>query len=76
MIAAEVREHPRPFDHWLHVAGLHPSDARYIEARKLMESTIGNDAAGFHPRYEAASAGAEPELMITNTVLSITGEKE
>jgi len=76
VIATETRDHPRQFDHWLHVAGLHHGDARYAEARKLMESTVGNDAAGYHPRYEAATPGAEKELMITNNVLFIAGEKE
>jgi ubiquinone/menaquinone biosynthesis C-methylase UbiE len=75
-IVAQIQEHARQFDHWLHVAGLHPGDARYQETRKLMESTMGNDSAGFHPRIEAAMPGAEPELMITNTVLLIAGEKE
>jgi len=75
-IAAEIREGARQFDHWLHVAGLHPGDARYGETRQLMESTMGNDAAGFYPRYEAATAGAKKELMITNTVLLMAGEKE
>ena len=76
MIAAEIREHARQFDHWLHVAGLHPGDAKYDETRKLMESTLGNDGAGFHPRIEPATPGAPPELMITNTVLLLAGEKE
>jgi ubiquinone/menaquinone biosynthesis C-methylase UbiE len=65
----------RQFDHWLHVAGWHPGDAPYEEARRLMESTLENDAAGFHPRIEPAEPGAEPELMMTNPVLLIAAEK-
>ena len=76
IVAVEIHEQARQFDHWLHVAGLRPGDARYQETRKLMESTLENDGAGFHPRYEPAKPGAEPELMITNTVLLIAGEKE
>jgi len=71
----QIHENARQFDHWLHVAGWHPGDAAHEEARRLMESTIENDGAGFHPRYEPHSAGAEIELMITNTTLLIAGEK-
>jgi ubiquinone/menaquinone biosynthesis C-methylase UbiE len=71
----QIQENSRRFDHWLHVAGWHPGDAAYEEARRLMESSIENDGAGFHPRYEAAAPGAAKELMITNTFLLIAGEK-
>lgn len=71
----QIQENARAFDHWLHVAGWHRGDPSYEEARRLMESTLENDGAGFHPRYEAASPGAEKELMITNTILLIAGEK-
>lgn len=71
----QIQENARAFDHWLHVAGWHRGDPPYEEARRLMESTLENDGAGFHPRYEAASPGAEKELMITNTILLIAGEK-
>jgi ubiquinone/menaquinone biosynthesis C-methylase UbiE len=71
----QIQENQRRFDHWLHVAGWHHGDAAYEEARRLMESTLENDGAGFHPRYEASKPGAEKELMITNTLLLIAGEK-
>jgi len=70
-----VQENHRRFDHWLHVAGCHPGDPAYEETRRLMESTLENDGAGFHPRYEAIAPDAEKELMITNTLLLIAGEK-
>ena len=72
----QMQENARQFDHWLHVAGWHPGDAPYDEARRLMESTLENDGAGFHPRYEPAKPGAKVELMITNTLLLICGEKQ
>jgi ubiquinone/menaquinone biosynthesis C-methylase UbiE len=68
-------DHRRQFDHWLHVAGWHAGDAPYEAARRLMESTLENDRAGFHPRIEPAEPGAQAELMMTNTVLLIAGEK-
>jgi ubiquinone/menaquinone biosynthesis C-methylase UbiE len=75
VIAFQYADQRRQFDHWLHVAGWHRGDAPYEEARRLMESTLENDAAGFHPRIEPAEPGAEPELMMTNPVLLIAGEK-
>jgi ubiquinone/menaquinone biosynthesis C-methylase UbiE len=73
--AEQVQENSRAFDHWLHVAGWHPGDRAYEEARRLMESTIEDDRAGFHPRHETAKSGGETVLMITNTILLIAGVK-
>src|SRR5579871_5689989 len=50
IVNTKLEEHPRPFDHWMYVAGWKPSDPEYIETRRLLESTLENDAAGFHPR--------------------------
>ena len=61
--ATETREHPRTFEHWMHVAGWKPSDPEYIETHRLMESSIENDGANFHPRLEPADVcqpGAQP----------------
>ncbi len=41
--ATETREHPRTFEHWMHVAGWKASDAEYIEAHRLMVSSIADD---------------------------------
>lgn len=73
--STQLHEDSRQFDHWLHVAGWHPDDHAYKETRRLMEMTIENDSAGFHPRYEASTPGAEEELMMTNSMLLIVGEK-
>jgi len=80
ILAVEIEEHPRSFNHWLSVAGWKPGDPAYEETRRLMESTIENDAAGFHPRYgtpDAAGVG-EPgraDLQMVNTVLYVAAEK-
>jgi len=67
---------PRPFDHWMMVAGSKPGDPRYQEARRLLEESIPDDGAWFHPRFEPAAAGsAERELIFENTALFIAGEK-
>jgi ubiquinone/menaquinone biosynthesis C-methylase UbiE len=76
--ATETREHPRTFEHWMHVAGWKPSDAEYIEAHGLMVSSIADDGSNFHPRFEPADVcqpGAEPCLYMVNTGIQIAAEK-
>jgi ubiquinone/menaquinone biosynthesis C-methylase UbiE len=76
--ATETREHPRLFEHWMHVAGWKSSDPEYIEARRLMVSSIADDAANFHPRFEPADVcqpGASPALYMINTGIQIAAEK-
>lgn len=73
--STQLQEDSRQFDHWLHVAGWHPGDRAYEETRRLMEMTLENDNAGFRPRYESAAPGGEQELMMTNSMLLIVGEK-
>lgn len=71
-----VEEKAHAFDHWMLVAGSKPGDPAYIEARRLMESSIPNDAAWFHPRFAPADDGrGTRELVFTNTTLFIAGEK-
>ena len=76
--ATEIREHPRTFEHWMHVAGWKPSDAEYIEAHGLMVASIADDGANFHPRMEPADVcqpGAKPCLYMINTGIQIAAEK-
>jgi ubiquinone/menaquinone biosynthesis C-methylase UbiE len=73
VMSNHIEEHPRPFDHWMHVAGWKPSDNEYIETRRLLESTIENDAAGFHPGLITDDEGAK--LHLVNTVLFTAAEK-
>ena len=74
----EIREHPRTFDHWMHVAGWKCTDPEYIEARQLLVSSIENDGSNFHPRFQPADVtapGAEPDLYMVNTGIHIAAEK-
>jgi ubiquinone/menaquinone biosynthesis C-methylase UbiE len=78
VLATEVHEMPRGFDHWLHVAGWHRGDAVYDETRRLMVATMGDDFAGFHPRYAPAEAGKpqdERDIEMVNTAMFIAAEK-
>jgi ubiquinone/menaquinone biosynthesis C-methylase UbiE len=72
-----VEELTLDFDQWMHRAGREPSDPEYIETRRLMEETIPNDLAAFHPRYLVTSpAGNDvPGIEMVNTVVFFSAEK-
>ncbi|MGH9713593.1 MAG: class I SAM-dependent methyltransferase [Candidatus Acidiferrales bacterium] len=75
---SEVHEMPRMFDHWMHVAGSRRGDPVYEETRRLMEATMADDFANFHPRYAEADAQSPrepPDIHMVNTALFIAAEK-
>ncbi len=76
--AIEIEDHPRSFDHWMHVAGWHRGDTAYKNTRRLMASTIPDDAAGFHPKYSASDSrntAEAPDIDIVNPAIFIAAEK-
>jgi ubiquinone/menaquinone biosynthesis C-methylase UbiE len=77
--ARETEEHPRSYDHWMHVAGWKRGDAPYEQARKLLEASIAGDTAGFHPRIlEKPSKGAadsRPDIELIHTAVYLAAEK-
>jgi SAM-dependent methyltransferase len=78
ILKSEAHEMPRMFDHWMHVAGFHRGDPVYHETRRLMEATMADDFANFHPRYaepDAKSPGEPPDIHMVNTALFIAAEK-
>ena len=78
IIETRVEEHAVPFDQWMNTAGRAPSDPEYVESRRLMEATISDDGAGFHPRYSVADVeerGAVPAIDMVNSVIFIAAEK-
>ncbi|MGA8222379.1 MAG: methyltransferase domain-containing protein [Candidatus Acidiferrales bacterium] len=82
ILASEVHEIPRSFDHWMHVAGWHRDDRAYIETRRLMESTMADDRAGFHPQFAPpnpdappSSRNEAPDINMVNTALFIAAGK-
>lgn len=71
-----VETHVLPFDHWMLVAGSNPSEPRYRQVRRLLEESMADDSAWFHPRWVPAGKNdGQRELVIENTVLFIAGEK-
>lgn len=78
VLGGKITEHPRSFNHWMHTAGSNPGDPAYEETRRLMESTIDDDAAGFHPRYAAPPADhsdPRPDIAMVNTAMLIGARK-
>jgi ubiquinone/menaquinone biosynthesis C-methylase UbiE len=78
VVDTKFEELTRSFDHWLHVAGWHRGDTRYEEARRLMEATLENDLAGFHPKLMAidpATPPERPDIEMCNNALYIAAEK-
>jgi len=69
---AERVEMPRSFNHWMYVAGSEPGDPTYVETRRLMEATLEDDSAGFHPQ-RPASPGTD--FVYTQTILYVIAEK-
>ena len=69
---AERVEMPRSFNHWMHVAGSEPGDPTYIETRRLMEATLDDDSAGFHPKRPAAPGA---DFAYIQTILYLIAEK-
>ncbi len=47
IVRQRVRRTERSFNHWMLRAELRAEDSRYVEARKLLESSIPGDRAGF-----------------------------
>jgi ubiquinone/menaquinone biosynthesis C-methylase UbiE len=56
--AEKTTERLREFDDWMRIAGWGPGDAAYAETRRLLEATLADDRAGFHPRRAASPEGA------------------
>jgi len=78
ILESEIHELPRSFDHWMHVAGWHRGDPAYIETRRLMESTMPDDRAGFHPKFAGANPDAPdeaPDINMVNTGLFLAAGK-
>jgi ubiquinone/menaquinone biosynthesis C-methylase UbiE len=70
---AERVDSPRAFNHWMQVAGRAPGDGVYEEVRRLMEATLDDDSAGFHPERPAEPGG---DFRYTQTILYLIAEKK
>ena len=50
----QITHRLRSFDDWMRIAGWQRGDGAYEETRRLMESSMPRDTAGFHPRLVAS----------------------
>ncbi|MBI3670062.1 MAG: class I SAM-dependent methyltransferase [Acidobacteria bacterium] len=76
LLASAIGERLRQFDHWMQIVGYAPGSPAYDETRRLLETSMPGDTAGFHPRFAAAAApGAPPELEFVQTSLFLVAEK-
>jgi len=79
VLASELDEHMRSFDHWLHVAGWHRGDRAYVETRNMLEASMrSGEDSGFYPRFlpvEPGAADPMPDIELTQTSLFVTGQK-
>lgn len=74
--ASEVGERPRSFDDWMRVAGWETGDRAYTETRRLMESSISGDAAGFHPRLlDTVNSAGLRDIEYIQTSLFIVADR-
>jgi ubiquinone/menaquinone biosynthesis C-methylase UbiE len=78
--AQQTEEHPRSYDHWMHVAGWKRGDAAYEEARKLLEASIPGDTAGLQPRVLAEpskdASDSRPDIELRHTAVYLAAEKQ
>ncbi|HET9402701.1 MAG TPA: class I SAM-dependent methyltransferase [Candidatus Acidoferrales bacterium] len=68
--AEEISKTQREFDNWMSVVNAEPGSPVYNETRALMEATLEDDSAGFHPRRTADGA-----LHFDATSVCIVAEK-
>src|SRR5579884_1099013 len=52
IISQSLKRRRRSFNHWMLRAGITPKDKRYQETRRLLESSIPGDRAGFSPQAD------------------------
>jgi ubiquinone/menaquinone biosynthesis C-methylase UbiE len=65
----------RSFNEWMLVAGWEPGDPAYIETRRLMETSMAGDTAGFRPRFLAAEGAPQADIEWLQTSLLMVAER-
>jgi ubiquinone/menaquinone biosynthesis C-methylase UbiE len=53
IVTQSFRRHKRSFNQWMLRAGHPPEDKRYVEARRLIQSSASGDKAGYSPQVKA-----------------------
>ena len=72
VVSEHLHDHWLDFDLWMGNACKLPGDAIYTQTRSMMESCVGKDRSGFHPRHsEKVPSGLE----FMHTILLLIAEK-
>src|ERR1700733_9124695 len=72
VVSENIHDNWHDFDVWMSNACKSPGDLVYAQTRGMMESFLGNDKSGFHPRRtEKVPSGLE----FMHTVLQLIAEK-
>jgi ubiquinone/menaquinone biosynthesis C-methylase UbiE len=72
VVSENIHDNWHDFDVWMSNACKSPGDPVYAQTRGMMESFLGNDQSGFHPRRsEKVPSGLE----FMHTVLQLIAEK-
>lgn len=69
LVAVETGERLRDFDDWMRIAGWQPGTPAHRETRRLMETSIPGDIAGFHPRLVQEADAQRLEFVQTTAFL-------
>ena len=70
VVSSELAEKTRNFDVWMNAMEVPKGTAAYAETRRLLEGTMGNDAAGMRPRVSD-----EGQLEYSLPTIYIVAEK-
>jgi len=84
ILARGTEDHPRSLEVWMRTAGWKRGDAVYEDVRRLLESSIPGDTAGFRPKILAppspqeiaAAADARPDMELLHTAAFIVAQKQ
>ena len=85
ILARGTEDHPRSLEVWMRTAGWKRGDAVYEDVRRLLESSIPGDSAGFRPKFLApspspkgiaAAADARPDMELLHTAAFMVAQKQ
>jgi ubiquinone/menaquinone biosynthesis C-methylase UbiE len=79
-----TEDYARSLEMWMRVAGWKRGDAVYEDVRRLLESSIPGDSAGFRPKILAppspkeipSAVDAPPDMELTHTAVFIVTQKQ
>lgn len=71
----ESLDRARIFSEWMRIAAWAPTDSAWRNTRRLMEASLPEDSAGFHPRVIPGTGDEEPEIEFIQTCMFLAASK-